>query len=264
MKQFILIVGILVFYSSIVSAKTDLTLSPSLIYFDYAEFNTIDKQLNNETGWLPGVSASVGYSVDSSWSLGIFTAYYDGTVDYDGQTQTGSPHETDTGTRFIRVGLRIGRVLTPELGVFILGQSHEWQRNIYDNNNVSGVSETYEWMEYAAGIAYYKNLNSRNTITTEASLILVRNADIYVDLSRIDYGTTDLDIGDGTGGRLNIEWNRQHDESSRYGVGVFLEGWDFGRSNTRPTSGGSSSLIVTEPRSETRNIGLKFNIKYMF
>lgn len=264
MKQFILFVGILAFYSSIVSAKTALTLAPSLIYFDYAEFNTIDQQLNNETGWLPGVSASVEHFIDSNWSLGIFTAYHDGTVDYDGQTQSGTAHKTETGTRFIRVGLRVDRVITPALGLFISGQSHEWQRNIYDNNNVSGISETYEWMEYAAGIAYYKRLDSRNSIKTEASLILVRNADIYVDLSRADYGTTDLDIGDGTGGRLNIEWNRQHDESTLYGIGLFFEGWDFGRSNTRPTSGGSSSATVTEPRSETRNIGLKFNIEYMF
>ena len=80
----------------------------------------------------------------------------------------------------------------------------------------------------------------------------------------MDYGSARLDIGDGTGGRLNLSWKRLSENNTRYGLSLFFEGWDFGRSNTKLTQGGSSSVFVTEPRSETRNIGLKFNIEYMF
>jgi hypothetical protein len=46
-------------------------------------------------------------------------------------------------------------------------------------------------------------------------------------------------------------------------MGIFIEGWNFGRSNTRPSTGDEGTVYVTEPRSETRNVGLRLNFKYI-
>ena len=85
-----------------------------------------------------------------------------------------------------------------------------------------------------------------------------------VDLSRVDLGSAELDLGNGTGTRLSLLWRPHFKDNFRYGVNVFFESWGFGRSNTKPTTGGTSSAFVTEPRSETQNIGLKLNLEYAF
>ena len=140
----------------------------------------------------------------------------------------------------------------------------KWQRDIRDNNNISGINETYKWLEYSIGLNSDLFINQKDVFNIEAAYLIIRNGTIDVDLSRVNLGSTTLDLGDGTGGRLNLNWKRISENNTRYGLSLFFEGWDFGRSNTKQTQGGSSIVFVTEPRSETRNIGLKFNIEYSF
>ena len=107
-------------------------------------------------------------------------------------------------------------------------------------------------------------MTDRDRINLAVSYLLIRNATVFVDLSRVDLGTTTLDLGDGTGGRLNLDWFHQYKQDINLGLGLFFEGWQFGRSNTRQLENTTFINFATEPRSETRNIGLKFNIEYMF
>ena len=245
-------------------ADTQLTLSPALLYFDYTEFSTTDEVLNNETGWVPGLEAKLHHAFFTDWSFDIYSSYYSGIVDYVGQTQTGIPHTTDTETRFTRIGGQINKTVYNEVHLFIGAQSHRWGRNINDNNNVSGINETYKWLEYSIGINSDFYSNSNNVLNIEAAYLLIRNATIDVDLTRVNLGSTILDIADGAGARLNLSWKRITTGNFNYGLSLFAEGWDFGRSNTKLTQGGSPNVYVTEPRSETRNMGLKFNIEYKF
>lgn len=245
------------------AADTQFIISPALLHFDYTEFSTSDKVLDRETGWLPGVEARLNHALPSDWSIALYTSYYQGTVNYDGQTQSGTPHTTDTGTNFFRLGAQLEKIILENTSLFISAQSHQWERDIQDSNNISGITESYDWLEYSAGINYRLNINNKDSLELTAGLLITRNAEIYVDLSRVNLGTTTLDIGDGTGGRLKLDWYRQHSEPMQYGLGLFFEAWDFGRSNTRATEGGSNIVNVTEPRSETRNIGLTFNLKYL-
>jgi len=245
-------------------SNTQLSLSPSLLHFDYTEFNTSDQVLDRETGWLGGIEAKLGHAITADWFINIHSSYYQGTVDYDGQTQQGTPHTTDTGTNLFRYGAQIERAIYQQARLFVGAQAHQWDRDINDNNNVSGISETYKWIEYAFGVNADIYSDKKNLFNIEAAYLLTRNATIDVDLSRVDFGSATLDIGDGTGGRLNLNWKRKSENNIRYGLTLFIEAWNFGRSNTNRTQGGSSSVFVTEPRSETRNAGLKFNIEYYF
>ena len=244
--------------------NTQLTLSPSLLHFDYTEFSTTDEVLDRELGWLPGLELKLSHAITSGWLVGIHGAYYQGTVDYTGQTQTGTPHTTDTETKLFRFGGRIGKDLYKNAHLFIGAQSHKWQRDIRDNNNVSGIDETYKWLEYSIGLNFDLFISQKDTFNIEAAYLITKNGTLDADLSRVDSGSARLELGDGTGGRLNLSWKRLSENNTRYGLSLFFEGWDFGRSNTKLTQGGTSSVFVTEPRSETRNIGLKFNIEYIF
>lgn len=243
---------------------TRLSLSPSLLHFDYTEFSTTDEVLDRERGWLPGLEVGLNHSFTSDWSGDIFSAYYRGTVDYTGQTQTGTAHTTDTDSNLFRIGARVGRLIYKSIRLFVGAQRHQWKRDIKDNNGISGIDETYKWREYSIGLNSDFAITHKDIINLEASFLLIRDASIFVDLSRVNLGTTTLDIGDGTGARLKFSWNRPYKNNINYGLGLFFEAWQFGRSNTRQTQNSSAIVFVTEPRSETRNIGLKFNFEYMF
>ena len=259
-----LIPAIVLCHSTVSFAEIQLSISPSLLYFDYTEFSTTDQVLNTETGWLPGLEAGLSYVITPNWSASINTSYYQGTVDYDGQTQQGVPHTTDSDATLFRFGARLDRLIYKDIHLFIAAQSHQWERDIQDKNNISGIDETYEWHEYSLGLSANFIITNKDTINLEASYLLVRNATIFVDLSRVNLGTTTLDQGDGTGARLNLNWRHHYENDFKLGLGLFFEGWGFGRSNTRQLENSSAIIFVTEPRSETRNTGLKLNIEYMF
>jgi hypothetical protein len=220
--------------------------------------------LDRETGWLPGIEARLNHSITPDWIIKVHGSYYQGIVDYVGQTQNGVPHTTDSGANLLRFGGQIERTIVKKTNLFIGVQSHQWDRDIKDNNNVSGIDETYQWIEYSIGLNAEMFISQKDVLNMEAGFLITRNATIDVDLSRVDLGSTTLDIGDGTGARLNLSWKRISENNIHYGLSVFFEGWNFGRSNTKQTQGGSSNVFVTEPRSETRNIGLQFNIDYNF
>lgn len=245
-------------------AGTRLTLSPSLLYFDYTEFGTTNKVLDRELGWLPGLEADLSHTFTSGWSINVFSAYYQGTVDYTGQTQSGTPLTTDTGTKFFRLGGRVKKDIYKNIHLYVGAQQHRWDRDIKDTSIASGIDETYRWLEYSIGLDSDIFINQNNLINVDIAYLLTRDATIDVDLSRINLGSATLDIGDGNGGRISLSWKTIYTKSTRLGLTFFFEAWNFGRSNTKQTQGGSSPIFVTEPRSETRNTGLKFNFEYMF
>ncbi len=255
---------ILTCYSANLYAETTFVISPSLLHFDYTEFSTTNHELDRETGWLPGLEASLNQTITPDWLLSINTSYFQGTVDYNGETQAGVPHTTDTDTNLFRLGAQVNRLIYKNISLFVGAQAHQWKRDIKDNNNISGIYEVYKWREYSVGLNSDFSFTQKDIINLQASFLLIRDATILVDLSRVNLGTTTLDLGDGTGARLNLSWVHQYKNNISYGLGLFFEAWQFGRSNTKQTQNSSAIIFVTEPRSETRNIGLQFNIEYLF
>jgi len=200
----------------------------------------------------------------TDWFIKVFSSYYQGAVDYDGQTQLGEPHKTNTRANLFRYGAQIERNIFHKTNLFAGVQAHHWERDIKDNNNISGLDETYDWIEYSIGFSADILAYQNNIFNIEAAYLLIRNATIDVDLTRVGLGSAALDIGNDNGGRLNLQWKRINDNGLHYGAALFFEAWNFGRSNTKKTQGGALNVFVTEPKSETRNIGIKFNIEYSF
>lgn len=264
MNKFIFIFAALITAPTSSYANGQFTLSPSLIHFDYAEFSTANKLLDRELGWLPGLETRLRYPPGSRLLIDVHSAYYRSSVDYVGQTQSGTPHNTRTRTSLARLGARAELTLYPDINLFFSAQSHRWKRGIKVSNDISGIDESYQWLEYSIGFNSSIITSDKHVLILEAGLLATRQASMDVDLSRVDLGSAELDLGNGTGTRLSLLWRQHFQDNFRYGVNVFFEAWEFGRSNTKPTAGGASSVFVTEPRSETRNIGLKLNLEYGF
>lgn len=255
---------ILLCSSTLAIAETQLRLSPSLLHFDYTEFSTTDSVLDRERGWLPGIELELTQAFVPDWYIRLSSSYYRGAVDYNGQTQANTPHQTQTDTTLLRLGARIEKTVMDNTNLFVTTQTHRWRRDIRNNNNISGILETYKWLEFSAGFNYAYLINPDNALKLEIAYLVTRNATIDINLSRDKLGTAVLDIGDGSGGRANLNWQATYTNNTHIGLTLFFEAWDFGRSNTKPTQGGTTTVFVTEPRSETRNTGIKFNIEYNF
>lgn len=252
------------FAADVRESDTRILLSPSLLYFDYTEFNKADEVLDRELGWLNGVEIRLDHALTTRWSANIYTTFFTGNVDYTGQTQQNAPHNTDSDTRLFRLGAKAETDIYKATRLFLGVQSHQWVRDIQDTGNVSGISEEYRWLEYTVGIKSGFDIDQRNALNFEIAYLITRDASIDVDLSRVNFGSAKLDIGDGSGGRFTLNWRRVTDSNMHYGLTFFHEAWDFGRSNTKATQGGSSSVLVTEPRSQTRLTVIQFNIEYRF
>ena len=267
MKKIIPISVLLIGNPALSLAETQLSLSPSLLHFDYTEFSTSNVVLDRETGWLPGFSLTVKDDINKNLYYEFEITGHFGNVDYNGGTQSGLSHTTTTNENLWRTGFR---VLTPynnladnTTNLYIGIKRHEWQRNIHDKNDISGLYEVYKWWEISAGIQSNLWSNKTQKISYGAGLLYIYEPTIFVDLSRIDRGTTTLNIGENFGGRLQLAWEINNNQQWTYGLNSYVEFWDFGRSNTRMTTGGIPAG-VTEPRSETRNFGLQATIQYTF
>ena len=81
--------------NSFEATAIEMGVSADLMYFNYAEFDTSGETLNTEIGFLPGITVSAVHpfrAINNTFEFSL----YDGRVDYDGQTQSGQPHQTET------------------------------------------------------------------------------------------------------------------------------------------------------------------------
>lgn len=264
MNKLIVLFSLLICHSVNSIAETQLTLSPSILHFDYTEFSPSDVVLDRELGWIPGIKANLNYSFLPGWNLDLYSSYYQGTVKYNGQTSAGGAHSTLTDTRLLELGGQVNIKTYKAIALLIGARSRQWDRNIRSTRNVGGIDEKYNWLEYSAGLHSDLEFNNNHTLSVEVSYLLIRKGTIDVNFSGTSLGSAHLNLGNGTGARLLVNWKTLITKNSQYDLSLFAEGWAFGRSNTKQAQGGSSITFVTEPRSETFNKGLNFNVKYLF
>lgn len=237
-------------FSFTVQAESQFSIAPALLYFDYTEFSKSGVILDKETGWVPGLQLHLDKPLNEQLTVKLELTAYDGSVDYEGNTQT------TTEANIIRFGAGIETPLSTHTDL-IFGVTHnEWQRDIQDSSTLLGPFEIYRWWEISLGISSQFWINDTQSWQAEASLLRIIKPTIHVDLSKADLGKADLDLGTDWGARLQLSWKREITSDWQYSFSIFYEAWNFGRSGIKATSGGAGSLFVVEPRSETRHSGL--------
>ncbi|MFW2371521.1 MAG: hypothetical protein ACN4GM_00215, partial [Gammaproteobacteria bacterium] len=97
-----------VLYINIAQASAqNFIVSPSLYVFDYAEYDSVGKFLDGETGVLPGINFAYHYEHEQFGMLAQYSEYA-GNINYDGHLLiSGLPHQTTTDTylRFFNITL---------------------------------------------------------------------------------------------------------------------------------------------------------------
>lgn len=240
-----------------------LELSPSLYHFNYKEFNINDQLLDEENGFLPGFKIALTHKHNDE-SLSAHISLHKNKVDYIGQTQSGQPHNTETDTQLINIGLTL---ILKKLKVIparvVLGIQHrKWDRNILTRNNILGLHEIYTWNELNAGLKFELEQNNNTLYWAELSALYTLNPDMKIYLENT---SEILNLGPEPGFRINLGRKWLINKTSSYSINLFTEYWSFGRSNTIFTNDFfGSSAFITEPRSESFHTGLEFSINYNF
>lgn len=250
----------------------------SLLDMHYKEFDDTDFLLDREDGFLPGLTGEfkiTGQSTDSY----LYASYHTSTIDYDGYTQGGIPVQTDTETDIIDVQYRLGTKSSNKHQVYGGIGYRFWGRDIQSIANVSGILEHYKWFYGLFGIKsrFLKDNNSELSLDFRITRMLDANMDIdFNGFSATGLAPLDdksVNLGKKTNFRIGLPWRVKYRNSYTWVIEPYFEKWDIGKSNVvnltengvlvvLPECGGVCGVL--EPRSETRNFGVNFQVVVPF
>ena len=244
------------------AAAGDLRAYPFIHYFDYTEYDDNNVFLDGETGPLLGFGVSASGNSGPHGLRGKFELA-GGTVDYDGQTQSGIPHTTDTDTLLYRLGLDYEYAAVPERVTLILGGDYvAWDRDIQPNYNplvggvVGGLLEEYRWWELRAGVDATLFARNRHHWSLRGEALYIAEPEMTV----VDFGNLRLDLGSEPGFRLTGRYLYERPDNWWIGTELYWEEWEFGRSDDVVYG----PFLVHEPRSETEHRGIRLIMEQRF
>jgi len=239
------------------------SLGVGLMHFGFEEFDSQDRRLVKETGWLPGLEGRFKLAWQRT-TLSVDLAYYSGDVDYDGQTSSSVriDSSTDEGILDISINaayqLRLG--LPPRVSVYAGGGYRHWDRDIESVGAVSGLDEAYQWWRAAAG-ARLRWPAGVNEWSLDGRLTRTVNPQVEVDFGNT-FDAATLDLGARWGWRTAASWLRHVGPRLAAGLSVFYESWDLGQSGVETLiSNGVPAGTVFQPRSESRNYGALLSLQ---
>jgi hypothetical protein len=240
----------------IVHADNRFVFYPGIMYFDYEETGDDGSFLNGETGPVPGITVALEHRFNPEVTGIVFGGIYTGTVDYDGQTQAGSPFQTDTQADFFTLGVAAQfpiKYFDNEISLIVDYTYMRWERDIQSRGLVSGLYEVYQWQELFIGAQFFFVEELKGRWSLFGGVFQTRNSEIEIDLVSDGYGKPRLSLGSDTGFELGAQWMEVNNKS-KYGFRVSYKNWKFGRSANEISSGNGGSITIYEPKSETANI----------
>jgi hypothetical protein len=255
-----------VFFSQSTSAaKIDYQLGVGLMGFNYAEYDDNNAFLDGDSGFIPGVLQKLKLDTEKSYTEFVGNIYAN-TIQYDGQTQGGTPLKTDSFAFIIDTHVKYGLKLSHARhhGPYVGLGFRYWLRNIragtdVNGNSVAGLLEQYYWSYGLLGYAGNFRVSENFTLGFDIRHTYMFNAKMDVNfLGYKNYDNTQVDLGNRGGLRFSMPIRSK---ISKHGpvVAPYYEILDIGKSNSvRVTSDGvPTNTFIHEPRSETRNVGIE-------
>ncbi|HBA34557.1 MAG TPA: hypothetical protein DCZ12_10530 [Gammaproteobacteria bacterium] len=246
----------------------EISITPTLYAFNYREFDERKTVLNEETGFLNALSFSVEAPLAGHWRSGFGLMLAKGTVDYDGRTQTGQPHhtETDETLNAWRYSLRHHTQLKNQYTQVGLDLAYmNWTRDIQPKNNILGLFENYRWWELGLVAEAGMNTAWQGQLSTHLSIFRVFNPEMEVDLTAVGYGQSTLNLGEKNGARIALNWTKPLSTDWQFGVATWFKIWRFGRSDdVRLSNNSPFGITIHEPASTSRHAGLNLTVTRTF
>jgi len=245
------------------SFANSLEISTGMLHFDYQEFDTSEKLLNKETGFIPGI----GFKYSTAYKhtgITAFVSIHDGQIDYMGHTQSGLPHNTKTNERLIKSGILLTSRKHPDFPARLLFSVafQFWDRDILTKNNVHGLHEQYTWYEYSLGLNFQQDISADTYYWANTSALLIYQPEITVLLQD---GNKTLNIGEHIGIRLQAGKTWLMNSKNTLSASITSEFFEFGRSNTIYTNNFfGSPAFITEPQSKSFHNTIEISYTFNF
>lgn len=233
------------------------------MHFDLKEFDSDDDQLVHESGRLPGIDAFLKVRRNRA-EIWLHTAYANGDIDYDGQTQSGMAIGSSTDVKIwdltTSAAYRLPVSIPADTYLYVGTGYRHWNRNIQSVGSIAGLDETYRWWSSQAGVKLEWR-HGANQWTLDGRLTRPLNPEVNVDFKQ-SYDSVNLDLGERWGWKTELSW--KYAFSSRFAAGVkgFYESWKLGNSASETLSqGGIPVGSVLQPRIENRNYGVGLELR---
>ena len=172
------IIGLVTFIEpSVVFAADEYDVYAKIESFTWKEFDG-GSQLLKESGPIYGIGLSVKGDIFKSLTLKTRGELFMGSVDYDGQTQAGTPVETDTDYKGLKIEVDGGRKIIekeessfePFVGLGV----RRWTRDIQSTGSAIGYEETWK--------SLYARLGIRGDHTNPNKLIVFAEAAVKLPI----------------------------------------------------------------------------------
>jgi hypothetical protein len=249
---FVMVLSTMAISSNNVFGEWDIYLKSG--NFTWKEYGSNSSKLLEEYGRLYGVGISgktalneINNKLTARGRIEVF----DGTIDYDGQTQAGLPAKTETDYRGNKIDSSLGWKVnvTNQLSFEpFAGLGHvRWVRKIRGTENIIGYDEI--WRSFYSSIGFYSDYASRSQLKIFAEITLKIPLDNELETG-LGGGTK---IKPGEKKSIFSEIGIQH---SRFKASVYYESMEFSKSKTDAFSG------IYQPESKGRIYGLSIGIVF--
>lgn len=232
--------------------------------FGYKEFNDQDVLLDREDGPIAGLVMEFGKEW-TAYSGVLRFELMDGVIEYDGQTQGGTPLTTRSEERIINMEALIRHKLDTKSQLektLIAGFGYrEWRRTIRPTNITIGLTEIYRWPYLTLGGAATLWRSGLRSVGVDARWLRPIHPSMAVDLA--GYDGVSLALGAKNSARLSFPMRLASKPQQRWTITPYWESWRLGRSADRVlTSGGvATTSTAHEPRSETNVFGITLTLQ---
>lgn len=234
-------------------------------YFSWREYDG-DSKLLEETGLRHFVGLEAESMPGANWIYALRSRLYLGRVDYDGQTQSGVPHVTDTDYLGWTAELDFTRhfpgtlASAPVWGVKLALGYDNWRRDLADNYNpyigttVAGYTEDYRVGYGRLGAVY----SGSQGWSLQGGVKLPFFTSERAGLTRLGYDSDpvlkpkpDYSLYASVSYHLNPRWN----------LGGYYDSYRFRRSDSALVTGGSLGSVY-QPESQQDTIGFYLNYRF--
>jgi hypothetical protein len=167
----------------------------------HTEVDLAGRRLVREDGWLPGTSLRAGYQLGSiTWFGGA--DWYQGDIDYRGQTQAGAAAASTTSTRM--TSARLGASYAwGSYSILAALEIDRWKRDILGTAAGAGLQETYLSRRWLLGTGKTWR-PAAGAVSADAALVLAAPERMHIGFSGL-FDPVSLDTRRGHGLRLGAD-----------------------------------------------------------
>ena len=251
MRLFFVLLGLAGVSSA--GAEPALSVAAQALYYDSREYDDDGTRLNREAGWVPGLRLRWQSRPQAGAGLVLEGDGLHGQVDYDGQTQSGAPFQSDTRMTQWRLGAALRYCPASCRQHLLLGwRFYGRDRDIRARAGVAGLYEEYRWQELSLGGRWQFSRQPQWSLAAEVHGVV--GARLDVDLRPLGGRWTRLDLPFAVGAAVGLQ--------RQFGQGLSLslhhEWLAMDASRARHVQLGGLPAQIREPQSEAHHWRLTF------